>query len=198
MVASSQHPSTATQVYGPDRTYSFQALQDREPGTTLEILAQRVHTSPKVLKHRRKVGLDFNTAEAYAAASGLRPWEIWPDWLADDSLAAHYDPTPPPQARYIGKRYRPGGLTAVILEIAASHLGEPISPSSVAHEMGRGKHTVMVSDRMKMLAAPGGRLEVCNGTAQRYVMNTPLPADHTPSETFLIPESSKTPTDDTP
>ena len=146
------------------------------------------------LEGLRKTGLSHKQADLLATAYDVAPWAVWPAWAADTSADALYEPTPDTIQRYAGKKYRPGGLRRAIIEIANTHLGEPISPASVARELGR-ERTTQVYSQMRQLAAQG-HLEVYGNNPARYILRYPL--DLGPSTELELAENEQEQNEDEP
>jgi biotin operon repressor/lambda repressor-like predicted transcriptional regulator len=141
-------------------------------GADQQSLAKGPKITVGTLETLMETGLTHRQADLLATAFDVPPWAVWPEWAQDISADALYEPTPGALSRYNGKRYKPGGLRRAIIEIANMHLGEPISPASIARELGR-ERTTQVYAQMSQLQTQG-HLAVFSSHPARYILRQPL------------------------
>lgn len=149
--------------------YSIEDLYNKLcPASWLDF-AHRLGITSKDLQDIRQRGLTHKEADMYATRCSYMPYQVWDGWLCDDSLDAVYDPSPPCRFEYDKTKYMPGGLKSAIMELANFHLGEPISPASVAHELGRSYSPSIWVQMRKLVAS--GHLDVYTNSPSRYILH---------------------------
>ena len=168
----------STQIAAPTR-WPFAPLMRHSGCNSLYEFHQRTGLSIKAVEALNERGLTHKEADNLAVKClGTLPELIWGwEWISDETAA--YDPTPEAIQKFMGCRFEPGGLTHAILEIAEYHRGEPISPASVARELGRSKPTAVYVRMGRM--AEQGLLEIYSVNPNRYWL--PPQADTTDATT---------------
>lgn len=168
------------------RIYPMEALVKCLGGGSLLDLARIMGVNPKIIRDYTERGLTHKEADRFAVRCGLMPYSVWPSWLGDNSPGALYDPTPTVRFEYCEVKWHPRGLQRAIMELANLHYGEPISPASVAREIGK-KYTPGIWVQMQKLAGYG-YLETCSHAPARYML-TRADVDLGPSHEMVTASS---------
>lgn len=150
---------------------------DVSPSGVARHLNAKTGTSYKIVTVERMLhmGLSYSQADVVATAYSLMPYEVWPQWLADDTAEACYDPKPEPLARYAGATYRPGGLQRAVLEAAELTPGQPLAAASLRVILGRPNPSQLYGVLKHMAAR--GVLQIASEPGQplRYMPSAPVP-----------------------